>query len=236
MSHDPGPRRKRPTIIVVGGDAACRADICFTTSRADLHIEPVADVTELTARDFAVADVFLVWNDPALLEAVKSRMAIASTRASLVAFQRAPMIEAVVSAMLAGAVGFIEWPCTPDKLERAIEAAIDRRHAALPRWERTLRAKARLARLSGRERQVITAATDGLSNKQIAQQLSLSPRTIEIHRSNAIRKLEVGHTIDAVRLVIEAAFESSGNDRFRNDPNPGAGDDEIGKSRAAKLA
>jgi DNA-binding CsgD family transcriptional regulator len=68
-------------------------------------------------------------------------------------------------------------------------------------------ARARIGMLSPREREVLDWLAEGLSNKAIARELSISPRTVEIHRANMMEKLGAGHAADAVRLRMEAKLE-----------------------------
>ncbi|GAA0609456.1 AroM family protein [Paenochrobactrum glaciei] len=60
----------------------------------------------------------------------------------------------------------------------------------------------KLARLTPRERQVMSLVAEGLSNKAIARQLDISPKTVEIHRSNVLSKMEVSSSNALIRLVI----------------------------------
>ncbi len=60
----------------------------------------------------------------------------------------------------------------------------------------------RLADLTPRERQVMALVCEGLSNKGIARQLAISPKTVEIHRSNILRKMKVPSSGALIRLVI----------------------------------
>jgi FixJ family two-component response regulator len=61
-----------------------------------------------------------------------------------------------------------------------------------------------MKKLSDREGQVLDLLVNGKSNKEIARDLGISPRTVEIHRSNMMTKLEVGHAASAVRMKLEA--------------------------------
>lgn len=60
----------------------------------------------------------------------------------------------------------------------------------------------RIARLTPRERQVMSLVTEGLSNKAIARQLNISPRTVEIHRAKVMEKMEAGSVGALIRLVL----------------------------------
>ncbi len=62
----------------------------------------------------------------------------------------------------------------------------------------------KLLRLTPRERQVLSLVAEGLSNKAIARQLGISPKTVEIHRSNVMSKMEVTSSNALIRMVISA--------------------------------
>lgn len=62
----------------------------------------------------------------------------------------------------------------------------------------------RVNRLTPRERQVMSLAAEGLSNKAIARQLGISPKTVEIHRSHVMAKMEVTSSAALIRLVVQA--------------------------------
>ncbi|MFB9949253.1 AroM family protein [Rhizobium puerariae] len=62
----------------------------------------------------------------------------------------------------------------------------------------------KLLRLTPRERQVLSLVAEGLSNKAIARQLGISPKTVEIHRSNVMSKMEVTSSNALIRMVVAA--------------------------------
>lgn len=62
----------------------------------------------------------------------------------------------------------------------------------------------RVNRLTPRERQVMSLVAEGLSNKAIARQLGISPKTVEIHRSNLMAKMEVSSSAALIRMVVQA--------------------------------
>jgi FixJ family two-component response regulator len=73
---------------------------------------------------------------------------------------------------------------------------------------RTIEARQRIATLSGREREVLEYMVAGRTNKLIARELEISPRTVEIHRANMMSKLGARQSAEAVRLRLEAQVES----------------------------
>ena len=113
-------------------------------------------------------------------------------------------IPTVVQAMKAGAVDFLEKPFTSQALLTCVETAI-RRDTQL-RSERMQRDKiaARLACLTPREREVLDLVVGGYINKEIAAQLGIQPRTVEIHRQQAMKKLGAHSSVELVRLVLGA--------------------------------
>jgi DNA-binding NarL/FixJ family response regulator len=60
-----------------------------------------------------------------------------------------------------------------------------------------------LAALTERELDVLKLVVQGKSNKEIAQQLVISPKTVSVHRSNILAKLGMGNSVELVRYVTE---------------------------------
>jgi len=110
---------------------------------------------------------------------------------------------AVVRGMKAGAVDFLEKPFSSQQLLAAVEAAVERDAALRRRRGRTLAARGRLDRLTRREREVAALVAQGRLNKQIAADLGISQRTVEVHRQNLMRKLEADSVADLVRIVVD---------------------------------
>jgi two-component system, LuxR family, response regulator FixJ len=112
-------------------------------------------------------------------------------------------VQSAVRAMKAGAVDFIEKPYHDDVLLGAIEAALTRvERGDLGR--ETADAARRIATLTPRERQVLTALVTGRANKVIAYDLGISIRTVEVHRARMMERLGVRQFAEAVRLAVLA--------------------------------
>jgi two-component system response regulator FixJ len=114
-------------------------------------------------------------------------------------------VETAVRAMKAGAVDFIEKPFSDDGLLGAIDAALTRARHPTGNLEE-MDAAERVAGLSPRERQVLDALVAGRSNKQIAYDLGISPRTVEVHRAHMLERLGTRSLAEAVRLAVMAAL------------------------------
>ena len=118
----------------------------------------------------------------------------------------AAVVEAhrVVEAVRSGALDYMSLPLDGDRLGAALETATAEGHAMGAAQRQAVSARARLATLTARESEVLELLVAGSSNKMIARELEISPRTVEIHRANMMTKLEAHHAADAVRLRLEA--------------------------------
>lgn len=111
-----------------------------------------------------------------------------------------------VEAMKFGAVDFLEKPFEDDRLTAMIESAIRQAESAAESEALVQDIAARVASLSPRERQVMEGLIAGLSNKLIARDYGISPRTIEVYRANVMTKMQAGSLSELVRLAMRAGM------------------------------
>ena len=111
-----------------------------------------------------------------------------------------------VEAMKLGAVDFLEKPFEDDRLTAMIETAIRQVQPAVKNEAVAHDIATRIATLSPRERQVMNGLIAGLSNKLIAREYDISPRTIEVYRANVMTKMQAGSLSELVRLAMRAGL------------------------------
>ncbi|KRB17894.1 response regulator transcription factor [Achromobacter sp. Root170] len=98
-----------------------------------------------------------------------------------------------------GAMEFLQKPVDDDVFLDAVQAAVRTHIASRERLAVTQAAADRLARLSAREHEVLARIVRGMSNKEIAREFDLSPRTVETYRANVFAKLEAESLAQLIR-------------------------------------
>lgn len=199
---------QRISIHIVGGNSRTRAEQSRLILSMGHHAEVYSDLVELIDRP--PRSGVIIASDDVLengIDALLGELADAGVWIPLVAAKPEPRVEEVVKAIHAGALDFLSLPLSEDELRRMIAHVRSDagRHAEARR--RLIDARSRIGMLSPREREVLDWLSEGCSNKAIARNLEISPRTVEIHRANMMDKLGANHAAEAVRLRLEAGFQ-----------------------------
>ena len=112
-------------------------------------------------------------------------------------------VNMAVSTMKKGAVDFIEKPFNLDEINPIITRFLDQAYEEMQEIISQQEVDGLLARLTGREEQVLERIVAGRLNKQIADDLSISIKTVEAHRANIMEKLEVSTVADLMKIVLK---------------------------------
>lgn len=200
------------TVHVIDDDEAVRRAVAMLLRsaglRAETHASGLAFLDALARPEGApvgcvLTDVRMPGLDGIdLLRRLKER----GFRGPVVVMTAHGDISTAVQAMKAGAVDFVEKPFDDEALLAAIGTALD---GSVPPGA-AIEAAARITSLSPRERQVLELLTAGKSNKEIARDLGLSSRTVEVHRARLMVHLGVGSLAEAVRLAVQAELGAHG--------------------------
>jgi two-component system, LuxR family, response regulator FixJ len=111
-----------------------------------------------------------------------------------------------VEAMKIGAMDFLEKPFDDEALLASVRSALNQLDRDRKREAERSEIEGRLATLSNRERDVLQGLVVGHANKQIAYDLGISPRTIEIYRANLMTKMQAASLSDLVRMALGAGI------------------------------
>jgi two-component system, LuxR family, response regulator FixJ len=111
-------------------------------------------------------------------------------------------IPTAVRAMQAGAYDFIEKPFDSEDLMERVRKCLDTESHERENSQLCKEAANHIARLTRRESQIMELLVAGRRNKEIAQELFISFRTVELHRANIMEKLEAKSLSDVVRMAL----------------------------------
>lgn len=197
----------RIIIHILDEDSARRASLARMAFAAGHHAEIYSGIDELV--DHAPADGLVVIHDDNTADCVVRIIAAMAERGQwlpVVGIADAPTTAAAVNAIKAGAIDYTLPPQSGEAFNRIVVRAAQDGEIKRSQRIRAIEARARIARLSQREREVLEGLSEGKSNKEIGRTLEISPRTVEIHRTKLMGKLGLRHATEAVRMQFEAGI------------------------------
>jgi len=199
----------RGKVYVIDDDEAMRDSLNFLLDAANYEVtlfdSAVKFLDAVPGLEFGcvVSDVRMPGLDG--MELLK-RMKAAHSAFPIVIMTGHGDVPLAVEAMKLGAVDFLEKPFEDDRLIAMIEMAIQQAEPAARSEALAQDIAARVASLSPRERQVMNGLIAGLSNKLIARDYDISPRTIEVYRANVMTKMQANSLSELVRLAMRAGL------------------------------
>jgi FixJ family two-component response regulator len=191
------------TIGIIDDDEALRDSLALILRFRDFEVMEFASGEDLLAApaldrlDCMILDLRMTGiNGLEVLESCIKR----GVTAPIIVVTAFGNVASATQALKSGAFDFLEKPVHEEQMLRVVNEALSRAdHAAALRNERLLLAE-RLASLTGRERQVLDAVLDGRHNREIAAELKLSVRTIEIYKGRVMEKMNVSRLAELIRL------------------------------------
>jgi FixJ family two-component response regulator len=212
-----------PTVFVVDDDASMRESLCFLLQSVGLACSA-----------FSTAEAFLAACDPAqpgclVLDlrmpgmgglALQEELGARGIAIPIIFVTAYGEVSTAVRAIKGGAIDFLEKPFSDqtlvDRVSQALALDQERRN------DEELHAEAaqRVARLSPRQRQVLDLVVQGKSNKLIAETLRIREKTVEVHRAQVMRKLNVNTIAGLVQLALDSRSDRGKPvGRYRKFPN-----------------
>ncbi|MGH6736689.1 MAG: response regulator FixJ [Methyloceanibacter sp.] len=197
-------------VHIVDDDEAVRQSLAFMLSAAGLAVRVYDSASAFLAGFPGVQDGCLITDvrmpDMTGIELLHKVRAKGGSLPAIVITGHGDVALAV-EAMKAGAADFIEKPFDEETILSAVHGALERgadegNGPAIA---------ARIATLSERERQVLEGLVSGNPNKIIAQDLGISPRTVEVYRANLMAKMQAKTLSKLIRMAIQAKLPADRN-------------------------
>jgi RNA polymerase sigma factor (sigma-70 family) len=200
--------RDRFTVVLVDDDAAVRDALALTLSlrgyraRVFASAEDLLDVVDASWEGCVVADLRM----PGLSGLdLAARLASRGIALPFVIITAHGDVASARAAFRLDAVDFLEKPFDDDELCVAVEAAFARESARLAKADALDARDRALAALSPREREIARMVASGMRNPAIAEQLGISPRTVEVHKARVMDKLGAKGLDELIRRLAPPA-------------------------------
>lgn len=196
---------KRGTVYVVDDDEAVRDSVQWLLEGQDFRV-----------RCFESAEVFLARYDPrevaCLIVDIRMDGMSGLELQDRLLERKSPLpiafitghgdVPLAVDTMKKGAMDFIQKPFKEDQLVPLVERMLEQARALFTEHQQASSRDALLAKLTGREAQVLERIVAGRLNKQIADDLGISIKTVEAHRANIMEKLGANTVADLLKIAL----------------------------------
>ena len=197
------------TIFVVDDDASLRRSLLWLLRSAGWHAEAFDSAEEFLARPPFLGPGCLILDvRMPHLSGLQLRDQLAACNSSLpiIFLTGHGDVPTGVDAMKKGAADFLLKPVDDQALLQAVQLAVERHQTAQDHARELHTICERVARLSGREHEVMEYVIAGCLNKQIADALGIAEKTIKIHRGRVMQKMEVNSVAELVRFCQTAGI------------------------------
>ena len=196
-------------VHIVDQDTRRRAQLASQLYGNKIHAEIYESIEEFI--DCALTrGVVLISDEPhqADLESAIEAMQMEIGYVPVALYSPSPNPREIIEAMSWGVLDYLQWPCSTADLICAVRRLVDAGERMGRRERRYAKAQKLIRLLTGREMDVLKCLVSGASNNEIASRLGISPRTVEVHRANMMRRLNARSVADAVRIGLYAGLDN----------------------------
>ena len=202
--------KQRALIRIVDDDAGVRDSYKFLLEGEGWHTVDYANAEDFLARDnrripgCILLDIRMPGMSGLQLQ---THLKALKTELPIIFLTAHGTIEDAVKTIKKGACDFLTKPVKDEVLIEAIESAVE---ACLKTIDEELHAEqetARLKQLTEREMQIALALSEGKLNKTIVYELGISERTVQVHRANILRKLNIRSMAELATMLVHAGMK-----------------------------
>jgi FixJ family two-component response regulator len=209
-----------PTLFVVDDEPAARASTAAIGSSLGLNCETYSSAEEFLSHfdssrpGCLILDLKLAGMDGIELQ---ERLLARGSTLPVILVSGYGTVPVAVRAMQNGAITVLEKPCAAGELEKAIAVAIEINRQTQTNRSKQADLKARLEKLSPREREAMELIIAGQPNKSIARELGVSPRTVDRIRAAIFHKLDAASPMDLARMAVDSGTHAASNGNGNGD-------------------
>lgn len=194
----------RQIIHVVAGSEGARARLARLIFSLGHHAEVYADAAELTKHAPSQGVIIIAEGGEGQSIALMNSLSDVGLWLPVIGVGDQLSYDTIIAGVKAGVLDFIAENASLEVINLKISACAIEGGRVIAEQQRYASARRKVASLSHREGEVLDMLARGLSNKEMARELSISPRTIEIHRMKMMAKLGAKSSADAIRIILDA--------------------------------
>ena len=195
------------TISLIDADFRRRAEHTKALAGSRFHVEPYESVAEFRTQGSAETLILIHDEDTAIADLLRD-MRDRDYWAPALGYGR--MLDPIrcSQVILQGLIGYLPTPFDRYDIDALLEGSAEQLTALIDLRYGAADARQKLKTLTKREAQVLERLQSGLTNREIADTLDISPRTVEIHRANMLRKMDTKSALSAIRMSVHAKISS----------------------------
>ncbi|KKW68460.1 LuxR family transcriptional regulator [Lampropedia cohaerens] len=199
------PAQKKGTVYIVDDDEAIRDSLQWLLEGRDFHVRcfdsAEAFLNQYDAREIACLITDIRMNGMSGLE-LQDKLAERSAALPIAIITGHGDVPMAVDTMKKGAVDFIQKPFDEEAITSLVSRMLEQAQTNFASQQQAATREALLAKLTARESQVLERIVAGRLNKQIADDLNISIKTVEAHRANIMEKLGANTVADLLKVAL----------------------------------